>query len=93
MRTKGYKCSNIKCNSCVARCICGECGDIALNCSNRIIAAQTNGDRIRAMTDEEFVKELNRHFDCPPIQSRNCPDIPCDECWLNWLKQPAKEDT
>jgi len=51
----------------------------------------TNADRIRAMTDEELAKEFNRHFHCPPMQPRRCPDMPCYGCWLDWLKQPAEE--
>ena len=53
MRSKGYKCSNVKCNSCIAHCMCGELGDAAVNCVDRIIIRQTNADRIRAMSDEE----------------------------------------
>lgn len=53
----------------------------------------TNADRIRAMSDEEAAEYFNEHFGCPPTQSPRCPDISCYECWLNWLKQPAKEET
>lgn len=53
----------------------------------------TNGDRIRALSDEELAKEFNRHFRCPPMQPRHCPDMPCYGCWLDWLKQPVEEDT
>ena len=53
MRSKGYKCSNVKCNSCIAHCMCGELGDAAVNCVDRIITRQTNAGRIRPMSDEE----------------------------------------
>ena len=43
---------------------------------------QTNGDRIRAMTDEELAEYLRWHDD---LYSRYEMD------WLDWLKQPAKE--
>lgn len=53
MRSKGYKCSNVKCNSCIAHCMCGEPGDVAVNCVDRIIARQTNNGRIRAIKQEK----------------------------------------
>lgn len=51
----------------------------------------TNGDKIRAMTDDELAMLLNPT--CPP---RNCPEgrqydpekpNDCLECWKEWLKQ------
>ena len=51
---------------------------------------ETNGDKIRAMTDEELARLL-------------CTAMTCDECprsdgcykghhgWLNWLKQEVEE--
>ena len=53
MRSKGYKYSNVKCNSCIAHCMCGELENAAVNCADRIIIRQTNADRIRAMSNEE----------------------------------------
>ena len=53
MRSKGYKCSNVKYNSYIVHCMCEELGDAAVNCVDRIITRQTNADRIRAMSDEE----------------------------------------
>ena len=44
----------------------------------------TNGDRIKAMTDEELAMFLDG-FD-------SCPGHYCREACLDWLKQPAKED-
>ena len=52
MRFKEYKCSNVKCNSCIAYCMYGEFGDAAVNCVGRIITRQTNADCIRNMSDE-----------------------------------------
>ena len=54
MRAKGYKCNNVKCDRCVAHSMCGELGDIALNCIDRIITRQTNAQKIRSMTDDEL---------------------------------------
>ena len=50
--------------------------------ADSISEPQTNGDRIRAMTDEELADYLRWHND---LYSRNGMD------WLDWLKQPAKE--
>ena len=63
MRAKGYKCSNVKCNSCIAHCMCGELGDAALDCVNRVATRHTNADRIRSMSDEQLAKEMI--FFCP----------------------------
>ena len=48
----------------------------------------TNGDRIRAMSDEELASLLQPI--CPPIP--HCPDEPphnCRKCVFNWLRQEA----
>lgn len=56
----------------------------------------TNGDRIRAMTDEELAKMGDRWCDC---NFDNCPvydicfsseRLSCYDTFLNWLK--AEED-
>ena len=79
MVAKGYKCSNVKCNSCIAHCMCGELGDAALDCVNRIITKYTNADRVRAMSDEELADVL-REFATKPTQGS----------FLKWLKQPSE---
>ena len=82
-RTKGYKCFNIKCGSCIGKTLCGEPEDTALVCVDRVIGKpMTNADRIRAMTDEELAKLLC----CTGwrmIEQKEC---------LEWLQQPAEED-
>ena len=93
MRTKGYKCYNIKCGSCMGKTLCGEPEDAALSCVNRLVNVLSNGDRIRAMTDEEMA-----HFFCKTLKVEcwRCPAK--DLCYTDhngfseWLKQPA-EDT
>ena len=60
---------------------------------------QTNADRIRAMTDEELAEFEMEDGDCPPerMYPDSCPDCDrvtpkvCYDCWLDWLKQEAKE--
>lgn len=46
----------------------------------------TNGDRIRAMSDEELA-EFNNF--CPHI-NEECTMKGCNACILDWLKQPAE---
>ena len=54
---------------------------------------QTNADRFRSMTDEELAEMFSggKWLNCPP-------DVNCLErddgflkCWLDWLKQEAKD--
>ena len=84
-RTKGYKCFNIKCGSCIGKTLCGEPEDTALGCVDRIVGTPiTNADRIRAMTDEELAELLFQ--------------VGYDNGWgmkeyaLEWLQQPAEEE-
>ena len=59
----------------------------------------TNADRIRSMTDEELVElhySSSAHCiaDDPTVCDRH--DFignltPCEQCYLKWLQQPAKE--
>lgn len=53
----------------------------------------TNGDRIRAMTDEELADNVNC-LGCPESQEIiSCSKFgSCRDCWLGWLQQPVKED-
>lgn len=38
-RTKGFKCYNIQCGSCIGKTLCGEPADAALVCADRIVDA------------------------------------------------------
>lgn len=54
----------------------------------------TNGDRIRAMSDEELAKFLDDNHNshgcvCP---ARDC-SATCRQCIEDWLQQPAEEVT
>ena len=94
-RTKGYKCFNIKCGSCIGKTLCGEPEDTALVCVDRVIGKpMTNADRIRAMSDEELAEFL---------WDFNLADVSTDKLGefgphmfryrlKEWLKMPAKED-
>ena len=59
--------------------------------AKKVIA--TNGDRIRAMTDEEFAEKLMVINLCPKIMKYiDCASYEsCGECWLEWLKAPVEE--
>ena len=49
---------------------------------------QTNADKIRSMTDEELARAMD--MVCPPDTACN-DGQQCIKCWIDWLKQPAKE--
>lgn len=57
----------------------------------------TNGDRIRAMTDEEladlFIEKHDdeNYFACPVRFFCGCSRSDCMVCFLDWLKQEVSE--
>lgn len=56
------------------------------------LPAMTNGDRIRAMSDEELAG-LFEDVECPDgLYGKNCPGDPCSclECWVRYLQQPTE---
>lgn len=55
----------------------------------------TNADRIRNMTDEELVQFIRKPF-CDRRTHDECKMSycgVCDCCILDWLQEPAKEDS
>lgn len=52
------------------------------------VKPQTNGDRIRAMTDEELAKKISGLESFALTCGGGWPP----ERWLDWLKQEVKED-
>lgn len=56
----------------------------------------TNADRIRAMSDEEFVKLFGYNSICDYVQDHSgdfCEKQgSCDNCLVKWLQQPAEVD-
>lgn len=59
-----------------------------------LVAARTNADRIRAMSDEELVAVINTPF-CDKRTNKECKEVfaaNCYACVLDWLQQPAKEE-
>lgn len=57
---------------------------IACKGTGAILVPETNADRIRRMSDEELAKWLEYEG------GGACAEV-CG--WLNWLQQPAEEDT
>lgn len=49
----------------------------------------TNGDKIRAMTDEEMAIFLSGIDCCNPKPCE--PGMYCEKCWLEWLKSPVED--
>lgn len=53
----------------------------------------TNGDRIRAMSDEELAEYIGQHTLCDRIQDEGdwCDKrAVCRDCLTDWLRQPVK---
>lgn len=67
------------------------------DCFNQqvIHAPLTNGDRIRAMRDEELAEHIWKKFGCPEGKDHvTCGYVgECKDCWIEWLQQTAEEDT
>ena len=57
---------------------------------------ETNGDRIRVMTDEELIKAFGHYTICGYIQEKRSEwcetNGACSNCLLRWLKQPVEVD-
>ena len=51
---------------------------------------KTNADRIRAMSDEELAEFIS-NCGCPD-HARSCK-ASCKGCTMEWLKQPAEEES
>nr|WP_302666892.1 hypothetical protein [uncultured Agathobaculum sp.] len=52
--------------------------------------SMTNGDRIRAMRDEELYDAIKGTDRCPPKKAPLGCDGNCAECWIDWLGQSAE---
>lgn len=69
--------------------VCSRCG--------KKVYTITNADRIRAMSDEELAKYLSNPCDCAVDPERDgfreCGNDLCVKYLLEWLQQPAEEET
>lgn len=67
--------------------------------NQKILASHpTNADHIRAMSDEELVDFLDRWAMGDIDYAKTFCDLcngqfECDQCRLDWLQQPAEEDS
>ena len=63
--------------------------------ADRDTGPATNADRIRSMSDEELAEaimcpnEFNVHGQ--PLKCKSISGKDCVKCWLDWLRQPARE--
>ena len=73
----------MKCKNCTKYDDCRTGSGLTWPCGAYVPKSVTNGDRIRAMSDEELAKWLE-------YEGGACAEV-CG--WLNWLQQPAEEDT
>lgn len=90
--------------ACVHKTEDGRCGDpelpitfcIGAACPDAKIsggkAPKTNGDRLRAMTDEQMAKKIPGFVVFCAPGHRPSPDCcgNCRRCWLEWLQRPAE---
>lgn len=53
----------------------------------------TNGDRIRAMSDEELAEKFFL-FPCVHVldDKVKCKDDGCKKCWMRWLREECKNE-
>ena len=85
------------CRSCAkrARCDMADCdgGESAITtCYGYERGNPTNADRIRAMTDEELAEYMSIYCCSHKTRDPRCQQFKdCGLCWLDWLKQEAKE--
>lgn len=63
-------------------------------CGKAATKPMTNGDRIRAMTDEELVRSRVGEILCEMIPYDDCPggDVRCKDCLIKWLGSPAEQE-
>lgn len=51
---------------------------------------KTNGDKIRAMSDDELAEYLSKVHYCP-TPSPCDPTKNCKDCWTKWLRSTVDE--
>lgn len=95
------RCSPEAFAKCPTRHICGNIREATFmegsECDlfNRSVADKpmTNGDRIRAMSDEDLAELFADDERACPSKHPHCSKYidNCNGCWLEWLRQPVKE--
>lgn len=72
------------CENCMKPCKHGnikQCGDWE--------PIKTNGDRVRAMSNEELAESM---LLCPMRLDYECHEEDCKTCLLDWLNSPAESE-
>ncbi len=54
------------------------------------MSRETNGDKIRQMSDKELAKFIAKNKWCNGL-GKGCPNITCTECWLEWLESEVEK--
>ena len=84
---KDGKCRRFSDDTYISYCVMGPCPEQRLS----------NADRIRAKSDEELAKYLSNPCDCAVDPERDgyreCGNDLCVKYLLEWLQQPAEEET
>lgn len=80
--TEDLKCTKNSDDGVISFCVLGPCHD----------ETPSNADRIRAMTDEELAEFLYRYADYRCPEGGECGNG-CQKCWLEWLRQEARDET
>lgn len=68
-----------------------------LKCDGTGYERPTNAELIRVFTDEELARFIVRKSQCPDgytsVFGPHCVEEDgCEQCWLEWLRQEAKEE-
>ena len=84
---KDGKCRRFSDDTYISYCVMGPCPEQQLS----------NADRIRTMSDEELAKYLSNPCECAVDPERDgyreCGNDLCVKYLLEWLQQPAEEET
>lgn len=88
-----------KCNTCMhgyPNVACANCGTGFRNYLP--YTPPTNADRIRSVNDEELANAISAALGKMSYGCYRCPaedfchSGECEQAWLDWLQQPAKEE-
>ena len=90
-----------KCNTCMHGYPSIECVNCGISFRNYLpYTPPTNADRIRRMSDKELAKILvDADYGvlyeeiCGSVERTRVCDNDCEICVLEWLRQPAKEES
>lgn len=77
------KCKKFSDDEAISFCVFGPCK----------YETPSNADRIRAMSDEAMAEKLQYASGCPVNADCIKMSGDCKACWLDWLRQPAEEET